>query len=221
LTPSALAALIDHTLLRAGATQEETRRHCLEALEHGFRAVCLFPSHLETAAETLRGSPVILASVVSYPHGASTLLGKVFEALEAFKLGAGELDIVMNLSAIGSGQRSVIEEEVRTLMDRTRECRHKFILETGLWREAQIDPVLAVMNQRRPAFVKTSTGVNAPGATPGAVSRLRAALHPSIGVKASGGIRSLAQAEALVAAGATCLGTSAGVDLLRQATGLR
>ncbi len=221
MTSAALAALIDHTLLKVGATSEETRRHCREALGNGFRAVCVYPSQLETAAEILAGSPVILASVVAFPHGASTLLGKTFEALEAWKLGAAELDVVTNLSAIASGSRDALEEEVRMIMDRTGECRHKFIVETGLFTEAQLVPVLAVMNQRRPAFVKTSTGVNAPGATREAVSRLRATLHPSIGVKASGGIRSLAQAQALVSAGASVLGTSAGLELMRQAGDLR
>lgn len=221
MTREDLARLIDHALLKPGATGEETRRHCREALELGFRGVCLHPAQLKPAAEILAGSRLILSCAVSFPHGASTLLSKVFEALEAWKLGAAELDIVLNLSAIAGGLRDAVEEEVRTIMEKTPECRHKFIVETGLFTEAQLRPVLGVMNQRRPAFVKTSTGVNARGATPEDVSRLRSALHPAIGVKASGGIRRLSQVEALVASGATCIGTSAGVDLMKQAAEVR
>jgi deoxyribose-phosphate aldolase len=164
----------------------------------------------------LGGSDVLLCAAVAFPHGATTLLGKTFEALEAWKLGAVELDIVLNLSAIASGDRRSIEEEVRTLMDRTRECRHKFIVETGLFTPEQLRPVLRVMNQRRPAFVKTSTGVNARGATPEDVARLRSRLHASIGIKAAGGVRTLDQVRALVEAGASRIGTSAGSDMMRQ-----
>ncbi len=219
MTRDQLAPLIDHTLLRRAVTRSDVERHCREALEHGFRGVCLYPGHLEAASRILAGSRVILSAVVSFPHGASTLLGKVFEALEAWKRGAADLDIVLCLSAIASGDRAAVEEEVRTLMARTPECRHKFIVETGLCSEDQLRPVLKVMNQRRPAFVKTSTGVLSPGATPEAVARLRALLDPPIGIKASGGIRTLDQVAALVAAGASCIGTSAGVDLIAQCPG--
>jgi deoxyribose-phosphate aldolase len=191
-------------------------RHCAEAVEHGFRAVCLYPAHLAAAARALEGSRVLIAGVVAFPHGASTLLGKVFEGLEAYKHGAAELDIVLDLGAIASGDRDRIEEEVRTLMARVPECRHKLIVETGMFTHDQLAPVLKILNQRRPAYVKTSTGVNARGATPEDVAFLRKALHRSIGIKAAGGIRTVAQVEALVAAGATCIGTSAGVDLMRQ-----
>jgi len=212
-----LARLIDHTLLKPGARREEVERHCREALEFGFRAVCLYPVHLAIASEILNDSRVILGSVVSFPHGGATLFGKIFEALEAWKRGAAELDVVLNLSAIAEGNRDLIEEEVRQIMDRTPECRHKFIVEAGMFTKDQLKPVLKVMNQRRPAFVKTSTGVNTRGANVEDVAHLRSALHESIGVKASGGIRAIDQVAALVAAGATCIGTSAGVDLMRQA----
>jgi len=192
-------------------------RHCREAREHGFRSVCLFPAHVGIARGILEGSGVAISGVIAFPHGASTLLGKVFEALEAIKRGAEELDIVLDLSAIAGGDRAAIEQEVRVLMERTPECRHKMIVETGLFSREQLRPVLAVLNQRRPAFVKTSTGVNARGAAPEDVAFLRTSLHDSIGVKASGGIRTLDQMEALVAAGASRIGTSAGVDLAREA----
>ncbi len=211
-----LAALIDHTLLKPGVPRGAVERHCREALEHGFRAVCLYPAALKSASEVLGGGPVLLSGVIAFPHGGATPLGKTFEALEAWKLGAVELDVVLNLSAIASGERGLIEEEVRTLMDRTRECRHKFIVETGLFTQDQLRPVLRVMNQRRPAFVKTSTGVNARGATPEDVTFLRSKLHRSIGIKAAGGIRTLDQVAALLEAGATRIGTSAGVELMRQ-----
>ena len=214
LTKRDLAALIDHTMLKPGASWIEIERHCREAVENGFRGVCLYPAHLKAASEILSGSGVVLSGVIAFPHGASTLLGKTFEALEAWKHGAEELDIVLNLSAISSGERDVIDEEVRTLMLKAPECRHKFIVETGMFSEEQLRSVLTVMNQRHPAFVKTSTGVNARGAAPEDVARLRAALHESIGIKASGSIRTLDQVEALVAAGAALIGTSAGVELM-------
>ncbi len=221
MTREEIAARIDHTLLRAGATKEDVERHCREAVELGFRAVCLLPSHLRTAAAILEGTRVILCGVVAFPHGGSTLLGKTFEALEAVKHGAAEVDVVMNLSAIASGDRAAVEEEVRSIMARVPDCRHKFIVETGMFGSGQLDPVLKIMNQRRPAFVKTSTGVNAPGATPQVVAALRKALHRTIAVKASGGVRTTEQLAALVEAGAACIGTSAGVEILRQASGLR
>jgi deoxyribose-phosphate aldolase len=213
-----VARLIDHTLLKPGITHADVERHCREAVETGFRAICLFPAHLARAARSLEGSDVILSGVVAFPHGGSTLLGKTFEALEAFRHGASELDIVLDLSAVASGDRGRIEEEVRTLMVRVPDCRHKFIIETGLFSLDRLRPVLKVMNQRRPAFVKTSTGVGAPGATPEVVAHLRSVLHKSIGIKASGGIRTLDQVKALVAAGATCIGTSAGMEILRETT---
>ena len=212
-----LASRIDHTLLRVEATGADLERHCRQAIDLGFRAVCVHPARLRRAAEILAGSSVRLCGVVAFPHGATTLLSKVFEALEAWKAGASELDVVLDLSAIGSGERAHVEEEVRTIMEKTPECAHKFIVETGLFTARQLEPVLQVMNQRRPAYVKTSTGVNGPGATPETVAFLRGKLHASIGVKAAGGIRTLAQAAALLDAGAACLGTSAGEDLIREA----
>lgn len=215
-----IAARIDHTLLRPGATSAEVEAHCREALEHGFRGVCLLPVHLRRAAEILQGSAVVLCGVVSFPHGGSTLLGKTFEGLEAHRMGAAELDIVLDLSAIASGDRRKIEEEVRTLMLRVPECAHKYIVETGMFDEAALKPVLKVMNQRRPAFVKTSTGVNAGGATVEAVRHLRSVLHKSIRIKAAGGIRTLDQVEALVEAGADVVGTSSGMEILSRAGSL-
>jgi deoxyribose-phosphate aldolase len=215
-TREAIASAIDHTLLRPGATTADIERHCREAVDLGFRGVCLLPVHLRTASRILDGTGVILAAAVAFPHGGSTLLGKVFEALEAVKHGAAEVDVVMNLSAIASGDRSAVEEEVRTLMARVPDCRHKFIVETGLFDASLLEPVLKIMNQRRPAFVKTSTGAGAPGATPEVVAWLRRTLHRKVAVKASGGIRTLAQAAALLQAGAVCLGTSAGVEILRE-----
>lgn len=220
MTGEEIAGRIDHTLLRAGASREEVERHCREAVDLGFRAVCVLPVHLRAAAAVLEGTRVILAGVVAFPHGGSTLLGKVFEALEAVKHGAAEVDVVLNLSAIASGDRAAVEEEVRTIMARVPDCRHKFIVETGMFDRGQLDPVLKIMNQRRPAFVKTSTGVGAPGATVEAVARLRRSLHKAVAVKASGGIRTREQAVELLHAGAACIGTSSGVAIVREA-GLR
>jgi deoxyribose-phosphate aldolase len=211
-----LAGLIDQAVLEAGLASGEVERRCREAAKAGLGAVCLHPVQVKLAAGILKGSRTKLCGVIAFPHGATTVLGKVFEALEACKHGAVELDVVLNLSAVASGERGAVEEEVRSLMDKTPDCRHKFIIETGMFRREELRPVLRIMNQRRPAFVKTSTGVNARGAIPDDVAYLRSELHPSIGIKAAGGIRSLEQVEALVAAGATRIGTSAGLDLLRQ-----
>jgi deoxyribose-phosphate aldolase len=218
MNPKELASRIDHTLLKVGVSQADVEQHCREAIEHGFRSVILHTIHLKTAAKVLEGSGVILGGVVSFPHGATSLLGKVFEALEAWKVGAVELDFVLNLSAIASGDRHAMAEEVRMLMEKTSECTHKFIVEVAIFSEAQMKPVFNVMNQRRPAFVKTSTGVNTRGASVEDVKLLRSELHESIEVKASGGIRTLPQARALLEAGATVLGTSSGVDLIAEAS---
>jgi len=212
-----LAARIDHTLLRPSATNEDLDRHCREAIELGMRAVCVHPARLARAAGALSGSGVRLCGVVAFPHGGATPLSKVFEALECWKEGAVEVDVVLDLAAIASGDRDRIDLEVRTIMEKVPECAHKFIVETGLFAGSLLEPVIGVMNQRRPAFVKTSTGVNGPGASVEAVSFLRERLHSSIQIKAAGGIRTLGQAAALLGAGASCLGTSAGVDLVREA----
>jgi deoxyribose-phosphate aldolase len=217
LTGADLAAKIDHTLLKPAASAVEIERHCREAIEHGFRGVVLHPAHLRRAAEVLEGSGVVLSSVIAFPHGATTLLGKIFEALEAWKLGAVELDIVLSLSAIAAGDSDALDEEIRTLMEKTSECRQKFILETGLFDDRALRRVLRLLDRRGPAFVKTSTGAGPPGATPEVVRLLRASLRRSIGVKASGGIRTLEQAEALLAAGADLIGTSAGLSILAEA----
>lgn len=216
MTGADLASRIDHTLLKAGAGALDIERHCREAIENRFRGVCVLPGHLPVAAPILEGSGVILSAAIAFPHGASTRLGKIFESLEAWKGGARELDIVIDLSAVADGDPSRVEAEVRDLMDKVPECAHKFIVETGMFDRERLLPIVAIMNQRRPAFVKTSTGVNARGASPEDVAFLREALHRSIGVKASGGIRTAEQAAALLAAGASVLGTSAGVAILRE-----
>lgn len=215
-TPHDLATILDHTLLGPGLTRKEIKRHCREAVQNRFKTVCLLPAALPLAAGFVRGTGVGLCSVVAFPHGGSTTLGKVFEALECWKKGAEELDIVADLSALRDGDWKKFAREIREILDKTPECRHKIILEVGLLSDRELYRAIQSLNELRPAFLKTSTGTVGPPITPEQVAAIRGLLNDDIGIKAAGGIRTLAQVEALVEAGATRIGTSAAVRIVQE-----
>jgi deoxyribose-phosphate aldolase len=215
LSPRRLADLVDHTALRPETTPADVERLCREAVEHGFAAVCVNPVHVRRAAAGVAGTPVAVATVVSFPLGAHTHEHKAREAGEVLAMGATEVDMVARLDALQGGRWDVLEREVAAVarvVDGA--ARVKVILET-----AALEPP-AILRAGRVAagagadFLKTSTGFHpAGGATPAAVALLREAGGPGIGVKASGGIRTCADALRMVAAGATRIGTSHGLAL--------
>jgi deoxyribose-phosphate aldolase len=211
----ALAAVIDHTLLRPDALAGEVDRLCDEARRFAFHAVCVQPCWVARAARALSGSGVAVASVVAFPHGASVTAVKVAEAARAVADGAGELDLVANLGWIRAGDDRAVRDEVAAVVAAAGgHALVKVILETALFSDERKAAAARAACAGGAAFVKTSTGFGS-GATIEDVAVLRQAVGKNAGVKASGGIRTRAQALALLAAGATRLGTSASVTLVQ------
>ena len=214
-----IAQLIDHTLLKPEASREDIGKLCEEALRYGFASVCVNPWNVSFAAERLRGSSVKVCTVAGFPLGATLPRVKVFEAEEAIKLGAQEIDMVMNIGALKSGQDDAVETDIRGVV---QACHRggaicKVILETALLTtEEKVRASVAAKNAGAD-FVKTSTGFGPGGATAEDVRLMRAVVGGEIGVKASGGVRSLEDLTKLVEAGATRIGASASVRILEQA----
>jgi deoxyribose-phosphate aldolase len=213
----ALASVIDHTLLRPDAVAAEIDRLCDEARRFGFHSVCVQPSWVRHAARALAGSDVGVVAVVAFPHGASVTAIKVAEAAQAVADGASELDLVANLGWIRGGDGPAVRAEVAAVVAAAGAVTVKVILETTLFSNEHKTTAARAAAAGGAAFVKTSTGFGGGGATVEDVTLLRGAVGPELGVKASGGIRTRAQALALLAAGATRLGASASVALVTAA----
>ena len=214
---SDLAGVIDHTLLKPDATRADIERLCDEAKRHRFASACVNPSWVALCAERLRGSGVNVCSVVGFPSGAHTAEVNAFEAKRAIADGASEIDMVIDLGALKSGDDANVErgirEVVRTVPPGTIV---KVILETALLSREEKIRGARLAKAAGAAFVKTSTGF-AGGATVDDVRLLRETVGPEMGVKASGGIKTCEQAEAMIAAGATRIGTSSGVSIIQAA----
>jgi deoxyribose-phosphate aldolase len=214
-----IARLIDHTLLKPDATRDDIRKICNEALKYGFASVCINPWNVSLAAEMLRGSEVRVCTVVGFPLGATLPQVKVYETEEVIKLGAQEIDMVINVGALKSGQLDAVEADIRGVVEASHRggaiC--KVILETVLLTtDEKVRGSLAAKNAGAD-FVKTSTGFAAGGATAEDVRLMRAVVGGEIGVKAAGGVRSLEDLQKMVEAGATRIGASASVKILEQA----
>lgn len=203
---------IDHTLLKADATVEDILKLCREAAEYQFAAVCVNPCYVDLAAHQLRGSGVKTATVIGFPLGATLTAVKVFEAGEAVLRKADELDMVINLGAAKTGLWEIVADDIRQVVKAAEEKIVKVIIEAALLTDAEKKLACQAILEAGAHFVKTSTGFAA-GASPADVQLLRQTVGDRIGVKASGGIRTREQAEALIAAGASRLGTSAGVAI--------
>ena len=210
------APFIDHTLLKPDTTSMEIRRLCEEAVEYGFAAVCLPPVYVATAAEMLYGSGVGVATVVGFPLGYSTAVVKAFEAAEAVRAGASEIDMVISLGAAKEGCLDRVEEEIRHVVVAAGDARVKVILECSALDDPLKRSLTKIAVRSGAAFVKTSTGFGAGGATLEDVRILADAAGERIGVKASAGIRDLSFCRRLLAAGATRIGTSAGVRIMEE-----
>ena len=211
----ALAAMIDHTLLKAEATAPDVERLCGEAILHGFAAVCVNPSLLGVAVKTLQGSSVIPCTVAGFPLGATTTATKAFEAGEAAQVGAREVDMVLAIGAMKQRDYKYVLEDVKAVVAATGPgCGVKLILETCLLTDEEKRVACNLALEAGVRFVKTSTGLSTGGATPHDIALMRAIVGSRAGVKASGGIRTLADAELMIAAGANRIGTSAGVAIV-------
>ena len=216
---SDIASLIDHTLLKPDASRADIQKICQEALKYCFASVCVNPWNVSQAAEILRGSAVRVCTVVGFPLGATLPQVKVFETEEAIKLGAQEIDMVINVGALKSKQDDAVEADIRGVVEASHRggaiC--KVILETSLLStEEKVRGSLASKNAGAD-FVKTSTGFGPGGATAEDVRLMRAVVGGEIGVKAAGGVRSFEDVQKMVEAGATRIGASASIKILEQA----
>ncbi|WP_027350733.1 deoxyribose-phosphate aldolase [Halotalea alkalilenta] len=210
-----LTSLIDHTLLRADATHGEILALIEEAREHGFASVCVNPCWVATCAERLADVEVKVCTVVGFPLGATTTATKALETREAVAHGADEIDMVINIGALKSGDDLLVEADMRAVVEAAGEALVKVIIETALLDDEQKRRACAIAARAGARFVKTSTGFASGGATVEDVSLMRDAIPPGMEVKASGGIRSREDAQRMVDAGASRLGTSAGVSIAR------
>jgi deoxyribose-phosphate aldolase len=212
-----LARYIDHTLLKPDATAQAVERLCTEARQHQFFAVCINASRIELCRHHLEGTEVKVATVVGFPLGATDLDTKRFETEAAIDLGAHEIDVVINVGRIKDADWSYVERELTDVVEAADERLVKVILETCLLTDVEKKSACEVIISAGARFVKTSTGLGSGGATLEDVRLLRAAVGPDFGVKASGGIRDRATALAMIAAGATRLGTSNSVAIVEGA----
>jgi deoxyribose-phosphate aldolase len=221
MTDLALAKLIDHTLLKPNVTDQDVTRLCEEAKQYKFASVCINPCYVPLAAKLLAGSPVKVCTVIGFPLGANTVETKIAEAEQAIQNGAHELDYVLNISDVLNGRWSEVEKEMAAftaLRSRTEKpLLIKVILETCYLSDEQIAEACKQAKAAGLDFVKTSTGFGSSGAKVEHIRLMREIVGPNIGVKASGGIRSYADAKAMVDAGASRIGASASITIVTNA----
>lgn len=209
-----LANYIDHSLLKPTATPNEVKQICEEAFRYNFPAVCVYPSAVSQAAELLHNKRIQVCTVIGFPTGANTSATKLYEAQEAVENGATELDVVINLGWVKTGETDKIYREIAEICELTGQTV-KAILETAVLTDSEKKLAAEVCLDAGVAYLKTSTGWFG-GATVEDVRLLKEITRGQIGIKASGGIRTYEQALALVQAGASRLGTSRGIELIRQ-----
>jgi deoxyribose-phosphate aldolase len=217
-----LAGMIDHTLLKPETTPDQVETLCREGLEHGFASVCVNPTYVSLCARLLSGSPVKVCSVVGFPLGANLPEVKAYEAENAIALGANEIDMVQNIGALKSKDHDLVRRDIQAVV---RTCHAagvlvKVILETDLLTDEEKEIACRLAVEAGADFVKTSTGFLGKGATAEDIALMRRVVGPDIGVKASGGVRTLADAQKMVQAGASRIGASAGVQIVREQMGL-
>jgi len=213
-----VASLIDHTLLNPAATSQEVIRFCAEAKFYGFYSVMVNPAWVALAAAQLHGSPVKVGTVVGFPLGANLTITKLAEAETASQNGAHDLDTVINVGALKSGDRVLVQTEIRSLAQMAHEHGSiiKVIIETALLTEKEKILACALAGEAGADFVKTSTGFGPSGATAADVAIMRGVVGTAIGVKAAGGIRTATQVAEMVEAGANRIGASASVAIVRE-----
>lgn len=209
-----IAKLIDHTLLKPTASQAQIQHLCDEARQYGFCSVCVNPYWVHFAKKALAGTDVKVCTVVGFALGATTTAAKAFEAKDAIQHGADEVDMVINIGALKSGDTQTVLADIQAVRDVTRGHVLKVIIETSQLTDEEKVTACQLATKAGADFVKTSTGFNGGGATVEDVKLMRKAIAPQMQVKASGGVRSRADADAMIAAGATRIGTSGGVQIV-------
>ena len=211
---ASIAGMIDHTLLKANATQEEIGKLCEEARKYCFASVCVNPGYVAMAARLLRGSSVMVCTVIGFPLGSTTPTVKAIEARDAMANGADEIDMVINIGALKSGNDQLVLDDIKSVREATRGKVLKVILETSYLTKDEKVRACKMSKLAGADFVKTSTGFGSGGATVEDVALMRETVGPEMGVKASGGIKDAKIAEEMIKAGATRLGTSASIAII-------
>jgi deoxyribose-phosphate aldolase len=214
-----VASMIDHTLLKPDATQDQIAQLCYEARKNGFATVCVNPTYVKLCSQLLQDTAVAVCTVVGFPLGATPPEVKAYESQQAIDDGATEVDMVINIGALKSGDYGLVERDIATV---ARTCHAagallKVIIEAALLNDEEKVIACQLAKAAGADYVKTSTGFGPGGATAHDVALMRQAVGPEMGVKAAGGIKSYEDAKSMIAAGATRIGASAGVKILQQA----
>jgi len=218
-TDGSLSPMIDHTLLRPDATQEEIAQLCYEARKYAFASVCVNPSYVKLCSDLLKGSDVLVCTVVGFPLGATSTEAKVFETQKAIRDGATEVDMVINVGALKSRDYELVERDIAAVARASHAggAILKVIIEAALLTDEEKVAASYLTKVTGADFVKTSTGFGPGGATAEDVALMRRVVGPQMGVKAAGGIRTYADAQKMIAAGATRIGASASVRIIQEA----
>lgn len=213
-----MAGMIDHTILKPNATEEQVRQLCLEAREFSFATVCINPTWIPLAADILRGSPVKVCTVIGFPLGATFPEVKAFEAQRCANLGATELDMVINIGALKSRQYDLVQDDIAAVVDAAHPlgASVKVIIEAAYLTDEEKVEACVLSKAAGADYVKTSTGFAATGATVEDVALMRRVVGPGMGVKAAGGVKTAEDAKAMIAAGATRIGASASVKIIGE-----
>lgn len=209
-----LAKMIDHTILKADATEKEVEKICREALEYNFASVCINPSMVEKAAGILKGSDVKVCTVIGFPLGATTSEVKAFETDDAIKKGATEVDMVINVGKLKDGDLNYVKKDIEAVVNAAKgRALTKVIIETCLLTDEEKVTACKLSKEAGADFVKTSTGFSTGGATKEDIKLMRETVGPDLGVKASGGVRTREDAETMIENGATRIGASASIAI--------
>lgn len=212
-----IAKCIDHTVLKPQTTEAAVRKLCAEAAQYGFASVCVNPCWVALCADLLKYSEVDVCTVIGFPLGANTSAVKAFEAAEAIRQGATEVDMVLNVGALKDGNAELVRADIAAVVEAARgKALVKVILETCLLTDEEKRIACRLAKEAGADYVKTSTGFSTGGATEADIALMRAEVGPEMGVKASGGIRDYATAQAMIRAGASRIGASAGVQIVAE-----
>ncbi|MGG3889307.1 deoxyribose-phosphate aldolase [Metabacillus fastidiosus] len=214
-----LAKMIDHTALKADTMKAAIETLCMEAKQYNFASVCVNPTWVELAAELLKGTEVKVCTVIGFPLGANTPETKAFETKDAIDKGAEEVDMVINIGALKDKNDALVERDIHAVVEAAKgKALTKVIIETSLLTEEEKIRACEIAVKAGADFVKTSTGFSTGGATTADISLMRKIVGPEIGVKASGGVRDLEGAKGLIEAGATRIGASSGIAIVKGET---
>lgn len=207
--------MIDHTLLKPEASTAQIKALCEEAKTYDFASVCINPTHIACAKNLLKDSNVMVCTVIGFPLGASQSSVKAFEASEAIKAGADEIDMVLNIGALKEGNEKVVYDDIRAVVEAAQGKTVKVIFETCLLTDEEKIMACRLSEKAGANFVKTSTGFSTSGANEHDVALMKKNVSAKVEIKASGGVRSLEDAKKMIALGATRLGTSSGVAIMK------